>query len=133
MIYGQSAGGVSVDYHTYAWPNDPIASAAMSLSGTAASVSPNTALLSSQYWYNLSGMVGCPTSGNAVPCMQNQTFQALLTGITKLPFAATRALLQPQFQETVDDVVIFSDYEARGKAGKFARIVSDYCFPRISK
>lgn len=124
MIYGQSAGGLSVDYHTYAWPNDPIAASVMSLSGTAASVAPNTALLTSQYWYNLSEIVGCPTSGNVVPCMQNQTFEALLAGVDNIPPAPTLALSQPPFQETVDEVVVFSDYATRGKAGKFARIVS---------
>jgi carboxylesterase type B len=129
-IYGQSVGGLSVDYHTYAWPNDPIAASAMSISGTAASVRHNTPELSAKYWYNISALVHCPTTGDAVPCMQNQTFQSLLTALAKVPFAPTAALFQPQFQETVDNVTVFSDYAARGKAGKFAKIGSPTLCPR---
>jgi carboxylesterase type B len=123
-ITGQSVGGLSVDYHTYAWPENPIAHAAMSISGTAASVEPNTAAFSQSAWFQLAGVLGCPTSGNAVPCMQQQTTQQILAGIAKLQFAPTKALFQPLFQETVDEVVVFSDYAARGAAGDFAKIVS---------
>lgn len=122
-ITGQSVGGLSVDYHTYAWPQDPIAHAAMSISGTAASVQPNTAAFSQDVWFQLAGALGCPTTGNAVPCMQEQTIQQVLAAIAKLPFAPTKALFQPLFQETVDEVVVFSDYAARGAAGDFAKIV----------
>jgi carboxylesterase type B len=124
MLYGQSVGGLSVDYHTYAWPNDPIAASIFTISGTAASVQAQSPDLSSQYWYNLSQIVGCPATGNAVPCMQQQPFQTILAGIGKLAFAPTLGTFQPQFQETVDEVTVFSDYAARGRAGKFAKLVS---------
>ncbi|OBT81642.1 hypothetical protein VE02_09653 [Pseudogymnoascus sp. 03VT05] len=122
MLYGHSVGGLSADYHAYAWPDDPIAASIFSISGTAASVQAQTLDLSSQYWYNLSKIVGCPAAGNAVPCMQKQPWQTLLAGIGKLSYAPTLAVFQPLFQETADEVTVFSDYADRGHAGKFAKV-----------
>lgn len=124
MLYGQSVGGLSVDYHAYAWPNDPIAASIFSISGTAASVQAQSPDLSSQYWYNLSQIVGCPATGDAVPCMQSQPWETLQAAFWKLSFAPTLATFQPQFQETVDNVTVFSDYAARGQAGQFAKLVT---------
>lgn len=124
MLYGQSVGGLSADYHAFAWPSDPIAASIFSISGTAASVQAQTPGLSNQYWYNLSQIVGCPAVGNAVPCMQMQSWQKLLVGIGKLSYAPTLAAFQPQFQETADGSTVFSDYADRGRAGKFAKVVS---------
>ena len=42
-IMGQSAGGTSVDYYSYAYKDDPIVAGLISHSGTALSFSPNTA------------------------------------------------------------------------------------------
>ncbi|KFY13586.1 hypothetical protein V492_03148 [Pseudogymnoascus sp. VKM F-4246] len=122
MLYGQSVGGLSADYHAYAWPDDPIAAGIFSMSGTAASVQAQTLDMSSQYWYNLSRIVGCPVVGNAVPCMQKQSWQTLLAGVRRLSYAPTLAIFQPQFQETADEVTVFSDYAGRGRAGKFAKV-----------
>lgn len=74
-------------------------------------------------WFTAAGQVGCPTSGDAVPCMQNQTFQELLAAVAKVPAQPTLALAQPVFQETIDEVVVFSDYAERGQAGNFSHIV----------
>lgn len=38
MLCGHSVGGLSADYHAYAWPNDPITASIFSISGTVASV-----------------------------------------------------------------------------------------------
>ncbi|KAH8819132.1 Alpha/Beta hydrolase protein [Xylogone sp. PMI_703] len=122
IIVGQSVGALSVDYHTYAWPNDPIAYGAMSISGTAASAQPVSAAIMEQNWFTATGLLGCMTSGDAIPCMLNATFQDIVSVISKVPALPTKALAQPAFQETIDEVVVFSDYAARGKAGKFANI-----------
>jgi carboxylesterase type B len=122
-IAGQSVGGLSVDYHTYAFPKDPIARAAMSISGTAASTVAVSAEIMEENWFTLTGALGCPTTGNAVPCMQSQTFSAILAAVAKVPDLKSLALLAPAFQETVDEVVVFSDYATRGQNGLFAPIV----------
>ena len=122
-IAGQSVGGLSVDYHTYAFPKNPIARAAMSISGTAASTTAVSAEIMEQNWFILTGELGCPTTGDAVPCMQNQTFSAILAAAAKVPALPSLALLAPAFQETVDEVVVFSDYATRGQNGLFAPIV----------
>ncbi|RFU30289.1 hypothetical protein B7463_g6057, partial [Scytalidium lignicola] len=122
LIVGQSVGGLSVDYHTYAWPEDPIAHAVMSISGTAASAQPLNASIMEQNWFTAARAVDCPTSGDAVHCMQNQTFQELLVAVSKVPALPSKALAQPVFQETIVEVVVFSDYPQRGEAGQFAKI-----------
>ncbi|OBT70381.1 hypothetical protein VE03_00116 [Pseudogymnoascus sp. 23342-1-I1] len=122
MLYGHSVGGLSADYHAYAWPEDPIAASIFSISGTAASVQAQTPDLSSQYWYSLSKIVGCPVAGNAIPCMQVQSWQTLLAGTGELSYAPTLGIFQPQFQETADGIIVFSDYADRGRAGKFAKV-----------
>jgi hypothetical protein len=56
--------------------------------------------------------------------MRTVPWQNLVKGISNLTYAPTKATYQPQFQETIDNVYVFSDYAARGKAELFAKIVS---------
>jgi carboxylesterase type B len=125
-IFGQSAGGVSVDYYSYAWVEDPIVSGLISMSGTAASFSPNSPSLSESYFFNTSSTLGCGSSGDVLACMQSQNFTAILAAILKLTPAPTIALNQPNFQPTVDNITVFADYESLARAGKFAKLVSSH-------
>ncbi|PQE28217.1 Carboxylesterase type B protein [Rutstroemia sp. NJR-2017a BBW] len=121
LMYGQSVGGLSVDYHAFAWPENPIASSLMSISGTAFSWAPNTPELSLSFWKQLSSIVGCG-NGTDVKCMQDLPFQTILNGIKKVPYAPTKALARPQFQPTIDEKIVFSDYELRAAQGRFAKL-----------
>ncbi|KAJ7226988.1 cholinesterase precursor [Mycena pura] len=130
-IFGQSAGGVSVDYHSFAFANDPIAAGLISHSGTAFSFIPNTAELAAQYWRNVTFAVGCATaSGNVdegdeeiMQCMRGKDFtdileaaaQVVAVGDPKLPAA-------PPFQPTVDNITVFADYATMSAAGKFSKV-----------
>lgn len=127
-IFGQSAGGASVDYYSYIWTDKPLVRGLISHSGTALSFKPNTAEESASYFYHVSNTLGCGNStvpiSSVVQCMRQQSFQAILAAVRRVPFAPSPALPQPQFHPTVDGVTVFADYAARSTQGKFIKAVS---------
>lgn len=125
-VFGQSAGGVSVDYYSYAWTKDPIVNGLISHSGTALSLGPNSPEMSEGYFYQASSKLGCSNSTDVLGCMRNKDFRQILNAISTIPPAPSRALRQPVFHPTVDQKTVFSDYRARAAAGDFIKVVS--CF-----
>lgn len=61
-LFGESAGGVSIDDYSYAWPSDPIVNGLIPMSGTATGIGVRDKDLASEFWFNSSSIVGC---GNA--------------------------------------------------------------------
>jgi len=98
-IFGQSAGGVSVDYYSYAWTEDPIVHGLISHSGTALSLTPNSPDLSASYFYNVSGTLGCggpaDNAETVLECMRSQDFRAILRAASQVPPAHSKAIPQP--------------------------------------
>jgi carboxylesterase type B len=128
-IFGQSAGGASVDYYSYAWVTNPIVNGFISHSGDALSFAPNTPEQSASYFFNVSSTLGCGDATShavdaVVSCVRNQTFQSVLAAVAKVPFAPSPAIPQPVFHPTVDNITVFGDYLARSAAGNFAKLVS---------
>lgn len=125
-VFGDSAGGASVDYVAFAWKDDPIVAGLISHSGTALSFNPNTKTYAESIFFNVSQTVGCggPTDGAAavVDCIRKVNASAILAAAAKVPPLPTTALAQATFHPTVDDELVFSDYEARARNGSFARI-----------
>ena len=122
-VFGQSAGGASADYLSYAFPDDPIANAFIPQSGLAGgTVVPETnATTALQQWYNVSSTLGCggPEAGSStVECMRTKDFAAILKAIEPLQ---TTAVLS-HFGPTVDETVVFSDYAQRSANGAFAKV-----------
>jgi cholinesterase len=121
-LFGESAGGASVDYYAYAWTKDPIVDGFIAQSGVAGAM-PSTPLERSNWW-KLSEKVGCggkPNGNRTLDCMREQSvpvIQNALSAIAGGPLALTF------FGPTVDDKVVFSDYPARRAAGNFIRRVS---------
>lgn len=74
VIFGQSSGAVAVDYWSYAYINDPIVSGLISQSGNAFSFPLNDVELQTKNWYNVSGTVGCGTSGDTLSCMRKKNW-----------------------------------------------------------
>ncbi|KAK8910065.1 hypothetical protein ACHAPC_005434 [Botrytis cinerea] len=123
LMYGQSVGGLSIHYHAFAWPDDPIASSFMSISGTI-NDEPNSPELSKSYWDQLSVLVGCDSDveRDVVSCMQEVPYQVILAAIKKLPLTPTEFLPRTQFVPTIDEKIVFSDYATRADAGGFAKL-----------
>ncbi|KAB8292920.1 hypothetical protein EYC80_007285 [Monilinia laxa] len=123
LMYGQCTGGLSVNYHAFAWPDDPIASASMSISGVL-NDKPNSPELSKSYWDQLALLVDCNDDVEeiVVKCMQELPYQTILEAIKKLPSMPTEFLPQTQFLPTIDGEIVFSDYATRANTGRFAKL-----------
>ena len=121
-IFGQSAGGASVDYYSYAWVSDPIVEGFIPESGTATSFNQPLSTNNTVAWYNTTEKLSCggPSAGIAatVACMRTKTFEDILAASVPPPGLASVTGL---FPPTIDDTVVFSDYPTRALAGNFIK------------
>ncbi|RMZ40494.1 lipase/esterase [Aspergillus flavus] len=125
-IFGQSAGGASVDYYSYIWTEKPLVSGFISHSGTALSFKPNTPEESASYFYHVSQTLGCGNSTTAtnhiIHCLRQQPYKSILKAVAKVPTASSPVLPQPVFHPTVDNITIFNNYAERSASGNFTHI-----------
>lgn len=117
-IFGQSAGGASVDLYSYAWASDPIASGFIPQSGTAFSWGlPNSQAFAAAGWYNVSQTLGCGNVSSdqaaLLACMQRVNSTTLLAA---QPVNAAASGFLGHFGPTIDDTVVFSNYSSRTPA-----------------
>lgn len=122
IIAGQSAGGVSVDYLKYSFVDDPIVAGGIAHSGTWDLRLPNNASYSESVFRNVSKIIGCGGTSDAalLRCMRTQNVSAILSAVAQQPFEPTFAIPNPVFQPTIDDKLVFADYDVRAAAGNFA-------------
>lgn len=120
-MFGQSAGGSSVDYYTYAWTADPIVAGFIAQSGTV--FSPNTQAspaMSAASWYNVSGTLDCGNAASdpaaVLSCMRSKDWRDIQDAI---PTSTGLSAETGNFGPTIDNVVIFSDYLQRSVSGNF--------------
>ncbi|KAF1995168.1 cholinesterase precursor [Amniculicola lignicola CBS 123094] len=126
VIFGQSAGGSAVDYHTFAWKDDPIAAAGISHSGTSMSFNPNSPEYAQTLWFNVSQTIGCggpsDDAATVLACVQAAELTTVMAAAAKVPALPTIALAQATFHPTVDNITVFSNYQELSAAGAFAKI-----------
>lgn len=120
-IFGQSAGGSSVDYYSYAWTADPIVAGFIAESGTVyAPDSQSDAATAAKSWYNVSSTLGCGDASSdpdsVLSCMRSKDWQTIQSGI---PTGSGIEGVTGSFGPTIDETVVFSDYIARSAAGNF--------------
>lgn len=125
VIWGQSAGSISVDYYSFAYPEDPIA-AGMSLdSGTAFSSIISEDTTQSNFTF-VAEHVGCGgfdgDSSGLLGCMRKVDASKIENFIAKYAESAQEPGLG--FAPVVDDKVVFANYTERVLQGKQAKIVS---------
>lgn len=125
-IMGQSAGAVAVDYWSYSYIDDPIASGLISDSGNVFSfglLQPNVTLGN---WYKLSASLGCGSTGDTIACMRSKNWTDIKAAAAKIPPSASDSPLRstPPFYPVVDNVTVFGDYLERAQEGRFAKLVS---------
>ncbi|KFY03178.1 hypothetical protein O988_01662 [Pseudogymnoascus sp. VKM F-3808] len=123
-IFGQSSGGLAVDFWAYAYKKDPIVAGVIALSGNAYSFPLNTLELAAQNWYNVSEQLGCGAQGDTMKCMRQANWDDIRAAAAKVPPppGTSQARSQPPFQATIDEKLVFSDYYERAQAGNLAKI-----------
>ncbi|KAF2432318.1 alpha/beta-hydrolase [Tothia fuscella] len=122
IMFGQSAGGGSVDMYSFAYSDDPIVHGLIAESGTASNPSGPPQNYSASWWES-SRSLGCGgiEAGEAtLACVRSKTWQ-LVTDIVPRR-GVTANLGAGNFGPTIDDKVVFSDYNKRRAYGAFAHI-----------
>ncbi|KAF8855649.1 carboxylesterase [Acephala macrosclerotiorum] len=119
-LFGQSAGGASVDFYSYAWDSDPIAAGFIPESGNVFGWGlPNSKASGAAAWFNVSGTLGCGNASSdpadVLSCMRKQNYTTILNAIP--PSTATGGILG-YFGPTVDETVVFSNYSQRTPANR---------------
>lgn len=123
-IFGQSAGGSSVDFYSYAYLDDPIVAGLISHSGTAFSFTPNTLEYSQSSFLKTAALLGCTGPKDIVACVRGRDSHDILIAASSIPPSPSLALPQPVFHPTIDNKTVFADYKALSTAGKFIKVVS---------
>ncbi|KAH8885202.1 carboxylesterase [Thozetella sp. PMI_491] len=117
VLTGSSAGGASVDYHAYAYPDDPIVKGFAPASGTSTSFGSLTPGVAGERWFNVSETLGCGDNTTAydsvLACMRTKTTEELLQAI---PPSQGIASILSSFGPVADDVLVFADYSTRTPA-----------------
>ncbi|USP82103.1 hypothetical protein yc1106_09377 [Curvularia clavata] len=124
VIAGQSSGGVSVDWWSYAYQQNPIVHGLMSTSGTVFSFPLNLPQKQKDNWNNITTAVGCGSSSDTLACMRVLPWETISLAAAKIPVSPGGSPVRstPPFYPVVDEELVFSDYETLAKAGRFARL-----------
>lgn len=125
IIWGQSAGSISVDYYSFTYPDDPIA-AGMSLdSGTSFSAITTSDTAQTNFTF-VAENVGCSGFGDdssgLLKCMRSVDALKINDFITKYSESAQEPGIG--FRPVIDEKTVFSNYTDRMLQGKQAKIVS---------
>jgi cholinesterase len=129
-LFGESAGGASVDMYSYAYVKDPIVNAFIPESGTAALGDQLGGGDRAGKWYAASKKLGCggaEAGEKTIECVKSKSWQDLLKA-TKPEGSAAALGGMGQFGPAPDDEVVFKDYKQRAAAGNFIKRVSDVSF-----
>jgi cholinesterase len=122
-IFGESAGGGSVDMYSYAWTKDPIINGIIAQSGTGSNRPPGVGGTSANAaWYKASQALDCggaEAGAKTVDCMRQKPAADIQK---QLDTMMTGPGISP-FGPTADDRTIFRDVAARGAAGNFIKVV----------
>lgn len=124
IIWGQSAGSISVDYYSFTYPDDPIA-AGMSLdSGTSFSSIVSDDKAQTNFTF-VAKNVGCSgfesDSSGLLKCMRGVDALKINDFIAKYAESAQQPGIG--FSPVIDDKIVFSNYTERMLSGKQAKIV----------
>jgi carboxylesterase type B len=136
ILHGQSAGGASVDYYSYAWTEDPIISGFIPQSGSAAirpaATTGDPAVVAATQWSALSEKLGCGAVavqevGKTISCMRSKPLSQVMDATAPPKGGKGMGSWGPK----VDGKTVFADLAERGNKGKFIHAVS--CFSRAYK
>jgi cholinesterase len=130
MLFGQSAGGFSVDNYAYAWAKekDPIVNGIIAQSGSASANRGSNMVTSSNNtdaWAKQARTLNCPTEGTAsLDCVRGKPWLDVLNAVRGGPTLSGGAM--SPFSPTADEEVVFSNYAEQARKGQFIKVVCDY-------
>ncbi|KAH8906928.1 alpha/beta-hydrolase [Coniochaeta sp. PMI_546] len=114
-LFGQSAGGASVDLYSYIWTADPIAQAFVPMSGTATGFGLPTNRTANANWFNATAATGCGGANDdhqqVYACMLSKSAQEIASNIPANTVADSAGGLP--FGPVIDEELVFSDYTDR--------------------
>ncbi|PQE13480.1 hypothetical protein CJF32_00005356 [Rutstroemia sp. NJR-2017a WRK4] len=114
-LFGESAGGASVDLYSYGFVKDPLVAGFIAQSGTTQLEPALTPSASANRWFTVSSALGCgnSTSDNqaVLECMRNVSTEKITQTIGA----------DAGFIPTADEIIVFSNYTARSLAGNFTK------------
>ncbi|PYH45992.1 carboxylesterase [Aspergillus saccharolyticus JOP 1030-1] len=119
-LWGQSAGAMSVDYHTYAFWDNLLARATISQSGTALKTTPATDPSHSNFTF-VAKHLGCDfgeDGAKELDCMRRVPVERIQEFVGQYGDAKTEPTMT--FAPVADEKVIFADYAARAAQGYLA-------------
>ncbi|KAF4157551.1 hypothetical protein CNMCM6069_005499 [Aspergillus lentulus] len=115
-LFGESAGGTSVDHYSYAWKDDPIVHALIVQSGNVARIGGRTAEQARTLWLNASEALGC---GNQSTHDQ-QIYDCMITkpagDIARHLVNTMATTVNLPYSPAADDILVFSNYADRPAA-----------------
>ncbi|KAF2431719.1 alpha/beta-hydrolase [Tothia fuscella] len=126
ILHGQSAGGASVDYYTYAWTQDPIISGFIPQSGSAAlrmgANAGNATQNAINQWSSLSNQLGCGAVSasdvtSTLACMRSKPLSAVMDATAPKAGASGMGTWGPK----ADGKTVFEDLADRGAKGNFIK------------
>lgn len=125
ILWGNSAGAISVDYYNFAYPSDPIVKGLIMDSGTAFSPTPTNDTAYSNFTF-VAENVGCDglaaDPAAQVACMRRVDAHTIEDFIAE--YRDSQAVPTILFRPFYDEELVFSNYTARAEAGLQAQIVS---------
>ena len=133
MTWGQSAGAASVDYHNYAYWDDPIAHAIFAQSGSVLlyeAGGPDKDWTHSNFTF-VANNVGCDHPDNStaeLECMQSVPYHDIINFMGQYnDNSSTNPDQAPiSFNTIADERIVFSDYEDRYKSGFVSKLPMIY-------
>ena len=127
ILAGQSSGGVAADYWAYAYEQDPIAAGLILVSGNVFSFPLNAPGVTDKNWATVVAAVDCNTTtdhATIMTCMRAVPWPSLKAAAAAIKPSPSTSVLRsvPAFYPQADDELVFHDYLARTRAGRFARV-----------
>jgi carboxylesterase type B len=125
-LFGQSAGGMSIDLYNYAYVNDPIIKGTILQSGNVNSYVIRQPADAANAWYTATTQLGCgnettSTAAAVLACMRSSSTSWQDIERVANPKKGLASLLGV-YGPTIDDKTVFSNYRALSTAGNFTNV-----------